>query len=317
MEVERLLELVGTHEERRALGRRAPGLTDGHPVAVVLGQDLPPAPEHVVALGLLPHRAAQLAALEVAQRVEHVGQPLLLEQRMRHVDPEPVDAAVEPEPQRLLEVRGDLGVAPVEVGLGDVEEVEVPLAVGHPLPGRAAEHGEPVVGRLRPVGTTSGPEHVAVALGAARRRLQRLLEPQVLAGGVVGHDVGEQLQSAGVGLVDEGVEVVEGAVRRLDVAEVDHVVAVVVLRRGVERVEPQRVDAEVDEVVEVVGDPLEVTLPVTVGVGEAADVELIADGVAPPRVRHAFSWSSSWLKTSGSTATQTCSARPTIRPSGS
>ena len=72
------------------------------------------------------------------------GKRLVLLQRVGDVDPEPVDAAVQPEPQGALEVVDDLGVLPVEVGLLGGEQVEVPLAVGQPGPGRAAEDRLPV-----------------------------------------------------------------------------------------------------------------------------------------------------------------------------
>ena len=47
---------------------------------------------------------------------------------VRDVDAEAVDAAIQPEPQRLLEIVQDLGVVPVEVRLLGVEQVQVPLA---------------------------------------------------------------------------------------------------------------------------------------------------------------------------------------------
>jgi hypothetical protein len=67
---------------------------------------------------------------------------------MRHVDADPVDAAVEPEPQDVLELAADGGVAPVQVGLLGQEQVQPVLArvlvVG---PGAAAEVADPVVRR--------------------------------------------------------------------------------------------------------------------------------------------------------------------------
>ncbi len=80
------------------------------------------------------------------------------------------------------------------------------------------------------------------------------------------------------------VEVGQRAERRVDAAVVADVVAVVVLRRRVDRREPHDVDAEALEVVEVPGDAHEVADAVTVGVGEAARVHLVHDGTLPPRL---------------------------------
>ena len=84
------------------------------------------------------------------------------------VEPEAVDAALEPElglgEQRL----DDVGVVEVEVRLLLQEIVQVVLAAPRlPLPGRAAEHREPVVGR-RAVGLGVGPD-VPVGLRVVAR----------------------------------------------------------------------------------------------------------------------------------------------------
>ena len=82
-----------------------------------------------------------------------------------------------------------------------------------------------------------------------------------------------------------------------------------------------RVDAEGAEVGEPRRDPREVAEAVAVGVGEAADVDLVEHGVAPPRSGGLAC--SSWCrrgahaKAAGSTAIQRCSALPTTRPSAS
>jgi len=57
------------------------------------------------------------------------------------IDAEAVDAALQPEPQRLLQVVENLGVVPIQVRLFDIEEMQIPLArravrFGDPRPGR-------------------------------------------------------------------------------------------------------------------------------------------------------------------------------------
>ena len=56
------------------------------------------------------------------------------------------------------------------------------------------------------------------------------LEPRMLVGGVVGDDVNQHLQAQLMRVLDEPVEVREGAVLRVHVHVVRDVVAVVLLR---------------------------------------------------------------------------------------
>ncbi len=221
--------------------------------------------------------AAQFGGAQVAQRLGQV-----LDQRVRDVDAEAVDAPVAPEPQRRAEVGADLFVLPVEVGLLGCEQVQVPLSVGHPLPGAAAEDGLPVGGRQFPVLAPAVPEDVAVAGRGTRARPQCLAEPRVAVRGVVGHQVDDHLQAQPVGLGGHRVEVVQRAQPRVDVAVVVDVVAAVGEFGGVEGAQPQGIDAERGQVGQALGDAPQVSEPVAVGVGEAAGIDLVDDGLPPP-----------------------------------
>ncbi len=106
----------------------------------------------------------------------------------------------------------------------------------------------------------------------------------MLVGGVVGDHVEDDADVALFGLGDQAVEVGEGSVLGIDVAVVGDVVAEVDLGGGVHGGEPDGVDAEVLQVVEPLGDAVEVADAVTVGVLEAAGVDLVDDGVLPPGV---------------------------------
>ena len=77
-----------------------------------------------------------------------VAQLWVFEEGGDGVEAEAGDAAVEPEPHGAEHGFLDCGIAPVEVGLLLVELVVVELVDGgDPLPGGAAEAGDPVVGR--------------------------------------------------------------------------------------------------------------------------------------------------------------------------
>ena len=66
----------------------------------------------------------------------------------------------------------------------------------------------------------------------------------MLVGGVVRHEIEHDLEASRVRLRDEAVEVLERAEERIDTGVVRHVVAEVLHRRGIDRREPQRVDAQ-------------------------------------------------------------------------
>ena len=104
----------------------------------------------------------------------------------------------------------------------------------------------------------------------------------MLVGGVVEHHVEQDADVALLRLGDEAVEVGEGAVLRVDALVVGDVVAEVDLRRGIHGRDPDGVDAEGLEVVEALGDAVEVADAVAVGVLEAAGIDLVDDRVLPP-----------------------------------
>ena len=82
--------------------------------------------------------------------------------------------------------------------------------------------------------------------------------------------------------LDEEPEVLDGAVVLVHVVEVCDVVPAVAERRRVERQQPDAVDAEPLEVVELVGHAAQVARAVVVPVEERARVDLVEDGVLEP-----------------------------------
>jgi len=109
-----------------------------------------------------------------------------------------------------------------------------------------------------------------------------LAEPRVLVGGVAGDEVEHHADAELLRLGEERVEVVVGAVAWGDAVEVGHVVAGIAEWRHETRVQPDRVDAEVMEVGQLLDDPAEVADAVAVGVAEGLRVDLVEDGVFEP-----------------------------------
>ncbi len=105
----------------------------------------------------------------------------------------------------------------------------------------------------------------------------------MLVRGVVDDEFGDDAQAARVRRVDEGADVVERAVVGADVAIFGDVVAVVAARARVEGQQPDRRDAEIDDVIELGEQPLEIADPVIVGIEEGFEMQLIDDRILVPQ----------------------------------
>ena len=110
------------------------------------------------------------------------------------------------------------------------------------------------------------------------------LEPVVLVGGVIDHELGDDAQPAPFGFLDEALEILHRPEIGIDVAIVGDVVAVIAAGRGIERQQPQRGDAKILQVAELFGQPCEIADAVIVAVGKGLDVELIDDGILVPKL---------------------------------
>ena len=274
---------AGGHEHARHHGE-----VEGHVALVALAEVLDDVlgplvglgQQHAVGVLLVDGRAHLLEELVRLREVLAVG-AVALEEVGHGVQAEAVEAEVQPEAQDVEHRLADLGVVVVEVGL--VGEEAVPVVGARdvvPRPVRRLGVGEDdprVLVLVRRVGP-----HVPVALARAGRRLAGALEPLVLAGGVVHHEVGDDAQPALVGGVDERPDVVDRPVVGVDLVVVGDVVAAVAQRAGEHRQQPDDVDAQPLQVVELLGQPAEVAGAVGVAVEEPAQVDLVEDGLLEP-----------------------------------
>ena len=204
-----------------------------------------------------------------------------LEQIRNGIEPESVEAEVQPEAQDVEHGIADVGVVVVEVGLVGEEAMPV-VGAGSRVIGPVGDLGvsEDDPGVL--VALVGIGPHVPIALGIVRARA-RLLKPGVIAGGVVHDQVGDHPYPPRMRGLDQLAYVVDGAVVGMDLGEVRDVVAPVAQGRLVERQQPDAVDSEPLQVVELVGQPAEVARAVAVGVEEAADVDLVEDRSLEPQ----------------------------------
>src|SRR5260370_196501 len=167
-----------------------------HPDLVPVVQDAP-APAAGPERGVAPRRVGGMAApvagapqggvSRLPRRV--VAQFRVLVQALRHVDAEPGDPPVEPEPEDLAELGVHRGLAPVQVGLAVQEAVQVVLA-GRlmPGPGGVTRRIQPVVRRAAARGRIGPHVVVAVPRVAASPGID---EPGVSGAGVIGYHAEE------------------------------------------------------------------------------------------------------------------------------
>ena len=197
------------------------------------------------------------------------------------VEPQPVEPELQPEADHVEHRLLDLGVVVVEVRLVVEEAMPVVGArdrVPRPVGGLGVDEDDP---RIR-VALVCVRPHVPVALGRVRAGAG-LLEPRMVAGGVVDDHVRDHAHAALVGGVDEAAHVFDRAVVRVHRVEVGDVVAAVAQRRGVHRQQPDAVHAEPLQVLEPLRQAAEVARAVGVCVREAAQVDLVEDGPLEPQ----------------------------------
>ena len=263
-EVERHVALVALAEVRAHVLGPLIRLGEQHPVLVAR-----------------VHVRADLLQHEMRFRQVLVVRSLALAEIRNGIQPEAVDAHVRPRLQDLQHRAHDMRIVEVEVRLMAEEAVPVVLLRHRiPRPVRGLGVGEDDARAL--VLLVAVAPHVVVALARALRRAPRRLEPGVLVGGVVDHELGDHLEPAAMRLGHEGAEVLARPVVRMHVAVIGDVVAVVLERRRIERQQPHRVDAELLDVVELGGEAGEVADAVAVRVEERLDVQLVDDRVLVP-----------------------------------
>ena len=201
---------------------------------------------------------------------------------VQRIEPEAVDAALQPETgyrqQRVLHGT----IMDVELRLLLQERVHVVLAPPRiPGPGRAAEHRLPVVGR-RAVGLRIGPDVPVGPVAVAAR--PAVAEPAVMVG-CMGIDlVDDDFQAQCVGPRHQGIEIRQRAEHRIDIAIVRYVIAEIAHRRCEERRYPDRIDSQPGDIIQPLRDPGKIADAIAIAVLEAARIDLVDRGALPPRL---------------------------------
>ena len=286
-EVEDLSEIVRRRVQMLS-ARAHPGLGHRERRRIVFVEDLAPFVVDVVHFVTVDHRMRAVLGLVIGAPDHIIVQIVAVEilgETVGHIHTEAVRSVVEPESQGLEEVVAHFAVVPVPVGLFLGEHVQIPLAVRYTGPGRTTEMVLPVGRRLVAVRPLAITEDVTVTLRRARFRGEGRLEPFVQVGAVVRNDVDHHFDAVGVRGLGKLVEVVDGSELRIDVAVVVDVIAAIRQLRRIERAQPDGVDAEFLQIIDLLGDACDLPQSFAFGILEGTRVDLIDHGLLPPQGR--------------------------------
>ena len=104
----------------------------------------------------------------------------------------------------------------------------------------------------------------------------------MLVGGVVQHKFNNDANVALMSCIKEGFEIIERSVAGMDGIVVGDVIAVVAKRRRKERHEPERVNAELFQVVKALRETNEVANAIAIAVLKRPNVHLVNNGISVP-----------------------------------
>src|SRR5262245_56712768 len=127
IEVECLVEFVLAYISGQPLWVPYPCLGNRDALAAIAIENLPPLAVDLVHAVMVEVGTGRNRVTVGPFQPPDIPEQRILHQSMRHVHPEPVHAAIEPEPQDRLELGCDVGVLPVQVRLFGGEQMEVPL----------------------------------------------------------------------------------------------------------------------------------------------------------------------------------------------
>ena len=205
-----------------------------------------------------------------------------------HIHTEAVNAAIHPPIHHLVDGLAHFRILPIQIRLllGILVE-EILAALRIVLPSGTTEIGTPLIrlgtrsARLMPRFGWTPP----IPVGMRIVLVAGSLEPSMLVGRVVDHQIHHDLQTALVRFGKQLVHILQRAEQRIDILIIGNIVAIVILRRLVDRAQPHHVHAKIGQIIETAGDAFQVADAVAVRVLEGTRIHLVHHRVGPPRVR--------------------------------
>ena len=208
-----------------------------------------------------------------------VRQALLFGNKGDHIFTEAVNTEIEPELEDLLDLCSDKRIVHVEIRLLDGKQMQIiflPQIV--PLPCLALKMTVPVV-RQFSVRLCGPPD---IIIGIRLDAPPGFLEPFMLVARVIDDQIHDKLHPALVQAVQNSPECLHAAVFRCNVHVIRNIIAAVRAGRRIERREPDAVNAELLQIVELLQYPPQIADPVAVSVAEAPGPDLIKNHVLKP-----------------------------------
>lgn len=130
---------------------------------------------------------------------------------------------------------------------------------------------------------------VVIIVKGRVRVLLRRLEPRVLIGGALRHEIDQHANAAAAGLASKLDKIGDGAGATIDGQVIGNIIAIVPARARVAGQEPKAGDTEIDEIIEMFTQPDKVADTIAVGIGKRPDIDRLNDAVFVPEImfRHA------------------------------
>ena len=197
------------------------------------------------------------------------------------IEAKAVHAKIEPEAHDIQNRFDDRGVVIVQIRLMGVEampEIGVRNGVPGPVGSFAIDEND---APFRELVVRLGLD-VEIPLRGPGSRVPGTLKPGMLIGSMVENQLRNDMHLAGMGGIHQPPEIVECTEFRTDAFIVEHVVAVVPARRRIERQEPDCIDAERCQVIQLPRQSGKIAESIPIGIEERLYMELVDDSILMP-----------------------------------
>jgi hypothetical protein len=186
---------------------------------------------------------------------------------------ETVDAAVKPEAKDAFHFFQNAGAPPIEIGLLDPEDMQIPGSGGrHISPSAPAEIAGPVVGG-QGIAFFPDPPKIIIAIRAIG--FLGFKEPFVLIGGMIDHEIHHHSDAPFLGFGDEKIHVRQGPEFRIDILIIGDIIAIIGVGGFIDWGEPNDADSEVFEIIEFGENAFDIADAVAVAVAIRTRIDLI------------------------------------------
>ena len=200
---------------------------------------------------------------------------------VNHIESESAYALIHPPEDHIINFPAQLRVLPVQIRLlyGKLVKI-ILLHFRHPLPCRAAEARAHIV-RRRSLLAVAPYVIIMVRILAALLRFQK---PAMFIRRMIQHQIHNDADVPLLCLRNQAFHIVQASEHRVNVLIVGNIISVVVLRGFAHRGKPDRINAQIRQVIQPPDNSLQIPDSIAVTVLEAAGIDLVNDRILPPFV---------------------------------